>query len=81
MTDPKKFEDSLPQDEKRFYSVNFLLARFAPANEEEDRHAERFLGNKLPSRHYQSHDFAVVRFYKQVSTPLSRFLPIAGEDE
>lgn len=80
MTDPeKKLEDSLPPEDKRLYSVNFLLAGFAPVGRQE--RAEQLMQNTLPSRHYQSHDFAVVRFAKNISTPLSRFPPIVGEDE
>jgi hypothetical protein len=80
MTDDssKKFGDDLPPEDKRFYSVNFLLARFAPAG---DPRGERMLENKLPSRHYQSHDFATLRFYKNVSTPLSRFPPVPTDAE
>jgi hypothetical protein len=42
---------------------------------------EKLRQNRLPSRHYQSRDFSVVRFCKNISTPLSRFPPIAEDDE
>jgi hypothetical protein len=80
MTDKKKrFQDSLPPEDKRLYSVNFLLASFTPIDDL--RHDEELLQNKLPSRHYQSRDFSVVRFSKHISTPLSQFPSVAGEDE
>jgi hypothetical protein len=68
----KTFGDALSPEEKRFYSVNFLLARFASGDGEPP--APESL---LASRHYGSRDFAVAPFYKDVSTPLSRFAPAA----
>lgn len=80
MTDPKKkLKDSLPEADKRFYSVNFLLASFSPAKD--PGREERIRENRLPSRHYQSGAFSIVRFCKQISTPLSQFPPIPGDDE
>jgi hypothetical protein len=74
----KKFADNLPREEKRFYSVNFLLARFAPIRGAQTQPGPE---NYLASRHYGSRDFAVVPFYKNISTPLSRFAAEAAEDE
>jgi hypothetical protein len=76
MTDPnKKLKDKLPEEDKRFYSVNFLLASFSPAKDPERE--ERIRENKLTSRHYQSGSFSILRFGKSISTPLSRFPPVA----
>lgn len=82
MTDskPKNFEDDLPGEDKRFYSVNFLLARFASTGESQGRQ-EQLPQDYLQSRHYGSRDFAVVRFNKNISTPLRRYGPATGEDE
>lgn len=80
MTEPKKkFEDRLPPEDKRLYSVNFLLAGLSPTGDL--RREERLMENTLPSRHYQNRDFATSRFPKNISTPLSRFPPVAEDDE
>jgi hypothetical protein len=80
MTDPKKkLADSLPEADKRFYSVNFLLATFSPVKD--PGREERIRDNKLPSRHYQSGDFSIMLFGKHISTPLSRFPPLPEDDE
>lgn len=77
--DKKKFVEDLPEADKPLYSVNFLVATFNPIKDMQ--RDERLLRNKLPSQHYQSRDFATARFYKGISTPLSRFAPLVTEDE
>ena len=80
MTDKKeKLADGLPEADKRFYSLNFLLASFTPVDDLERK--EAIQQNKLVSRHYQNRDFAVSRFDKNISTLLSQFPPISTEDE
>jgi hypothetical protein len=79
MITKKKFEASLTPADKRLYSVNFLLASFTPIDDLE--RDEEILLNKLQSRHYQNRDFSIVRFSKNISTPLSRFPPLPSEDE
>lgn len=81
MTDdrPKRFEDDLDPEDKRWYSVNFLLAGFTPVSGL--GRGEKLRRNRLPSRHYQSRDFSVVRFCKNISTPLSRFPSVAEDDD
>jgi len=80
MTDKKKkLADGLSEADKRFYSLNLLLASFTPVADLERK--EAILRNKLVSRHYQNRDFAASRFDKNISTPLSQFPPISTEDE
>ena len=80
MTDskPPEFVDRLPEEDRRFYSINFLLARYSPAGD--DHRGQELLENRLPSGQYQSRDFTVVRFYKNISTPLSYPVPTDGEE-
>ena len=80
MTDskPPEFVDRLPEEDKRFYSINFLLARFTPAGDR--RRGDALMENRLPSGYYKSHDFTVVRFYKNISTPLSHPVPTDGDE-
>lgn len=75
----KQLVDHLADEEKRLYSVNFLLARLTPVDGEQ--RGEELMNTRLPSGHYQTRDHSVVRFYKNISTPLSRFAQATDEDE
>jgi SPASM domain peptide maturase of grasp-with-spasm system len=74
MTSPKQpFGKTIARGERRFYSLNVLLADYEPvATLERD---EAILENKQPCRQYDTRDFSDHRFHKHITTPLG---PIDG---
>lgn len=80
MTDHKKrFAESIPDEDRHLYSLNFLLAGYEPiADLKRD---EALIENKQPSRQYGTRDFADSRFYKQITTPLSQLGAAQHDDE
>lgn len=80
MTDRKKrFAESIPDQDRHLYSLNFLLAGYEAIGDL--KRDEAIIENKHPSRHYSTRDFADSRFYKHITTPLSRVGAPQHDDE
>ncbi|MBK7537169.1 MAG: grasp-with-spasm system SPASM domain peptide maturase [Myxococcales bacterium] len=74
MTSRKKpFSASLAQADRRFHSLNLLLADYEPIVDL--ARDEAILDNKQPSSRYGSRDYADNRFYKNLSMPLGPVTP------
>ena len=69
----KPFSASLAQADRRFHSLNLLLADYEPIVDL--ARDEAILDNKQPASRYGSRDYADNRFYKALSTPLGPMAP------